>query len=443
MGKIGLITWREYTTRVRKRSFIVLTILGPVLIALFYGILIYLVASDDIGQDEQVILVIDENDILNGDLEEGEFIKFEFGGKEMADLPDSALMSQYDGWLTIPGDLNIHDPRGVVYRSDKSMSMQTKEKMNRRLEKSLTKKKMLQQGISKPMMDSLKTNVSITSLVFDEDGQARSTSTELSTAIGMGLSIIIYMFIFMYGVQVMRGVIEEKSNRIVEVIISSVKPFQLMMGKVFGLALVGLTQILIWMILSGLFMFIITLFYMGDLSSLSEMMNQTPEMSSVELAQLSNSDVIVQSLLGLNFKFIISAFVVYFIGGYLMYSALFAAIGAAVDAETDTQQFMLPVTLPLVFSIVLSTSVVIRDPNGPMSFWLSVIPLSSPVVMMVRAPFINLHEQWWEVLLSASVLILSFCVTIWFAGRIYRTGILMYGKKATYKELFKWLFYKA
>jgi ABC-2 type transport system permease protein len=443
MGKIGLITWREYTTRVRKRSFIVLTILGPVLIALFYGILIYLVASDDIGQDEQVILVIDENDILNGDLEEGEFMKFEFGGKEMADLPDSALMSQYDGWLTIPGDLNIHDPRGVVYRSDKSMSMQTKEKMNRRLEKSLTKKKMLQQGISKPMMDSLKTNVSITSLVFDEDGQARSTSTELSTAIGMGLSIIIYMFIFMYGVQVMRGVIEEKSNRIVEVIISSVRPFQLMMGKVFGLALVGLTQILIWMILSGLFMFIITLFYMGDLSSVSEMMNQTPEMSSVELAQLSNSDVIVQSLLGLNFKFIISAFVVYFIGGYLMYSALFAAIGAAVDAETDTQQFMLPVTLPLVFSIVLSTSVVIRDPNGPMSFWLSVIPLSSPVVMMVRAPFINLHEQWWEVLLSASVLILSFCVTIWFAGRIYRTGILMYGKKATYKELFKWLFYKA
>jgi len=443
MGKIRLITWREYTTRVRKRSFIVMTILGPVLIALFYGVLIYLAANEDIGQDEQTILVIDEFDYLDESLEADEFMKFEYGGAEMSDLPDSMLISTYNGWITIPSNLNIHEPKGIVYRSDKALSMQTKEKINSKIEKVLTDKKMITLGVSKTMIDSLKSHVSISSLVFDEDGEARSTSTELSTALGMGLSIIIYMFIFMYGVQVMRGVIEEKTNRIVEVIISSVKPFELMMGKVFGLALVGLTQILIWMILSAIFIFVITLFYMGDVGSITEMMQQTPAMSPAELSELSNTDVVVQSLLGLNFRFIITAFVVYFIGGYLMYSALFAAVGAAVDAETDTQQFMLPITLPLIFSIVLSTSVVMRDPNGPMSFWLSIIPLSSPIVMMVRAPFINLHEQWWEVVLSMGVLVLTFCFTIWVAGRIYRTGILMYGKKATYKELFKWLFYKA
>ena len=442
MGKIRLITWREYTTRVRKRSFIIMTIIGPVLIALFYGVLIYLAANEDIGQDQQSILILDEANILDKEIESDEYMVFVFGGREMSDISDSMLMSTYDGWLTIPNDLNIHDPKGIVYRSNEAMSMQGKEKINRRIEKVLTNKKMLMHGVSKEMMDSLKTHVNVSSLVFDEAGEARSTSTELSTAIGMGLSIIIYMFIFMYGVQVMRGVIEEKTNRIVEVIVSSVRPFELMMGKVFGLALVGLTQILIWMLLSGIFIFVITLFYMGDIGSVSEMLKQAPAMSPAELSELSNSDVVLQSLLGLNFRFIITAFIFYFIGGYLMYSALFAAVGAAVDAETDTQQFMLPITLPLIFSIVLSTSVVMRDPNGPMSFWLSIIPLSSPIVMMVRAPFINLHEQWWEVLLSTGILVITFCFTIWIAGKIYRTGILMYGKKATYKELFKWLFYK-
>lgn len=292
------------------------------------------------------------------------------------------------------------------------------------------------------MLDSIQSHVNITSLVVDENGEGRNTSTELSTVIGIALSMIIYIFIFMYGVQVMRGVIEEKANRIVEVIVSSVRPFDLMMGKVFGLAMVGLTQILIWAILTALLILGITLFYMGDLTSLIEMAKSAQTATPTPLSGLSDQEVVIQSLFGLNFKFIIACFIIYFIGGYLMYSALFAAVGAAVDAETDTQQFMLPITLPLVFSIVLSTSVVMKDPNGTMSFWLSIIPFSSPVVMMVRAPFINLTEQWWEVLLSAGVLIASFCFTIWLAGRIYRTGILMYGKKATYKELFKWLFYK-
>ncbi|MCB0735528.1 MAG: ABC transporter permease [Bacteroidetes bacterium] len=441
MSKIRLITWREYITRVRKRSFIIMTILGPLLIALFYGILIFFIVNEDISRDLEQIYVSDPADHLHGNIEGDDYLLFEYGKEDP--LPDDTIIARgYSGQLIIPANMEISDPKGIVYRSREALSMQTKEKLNRSIAKEIKDQKMIHLGISESKLDSLNTRVEVTAQVIGEDGEARNASTEISTGIGMALSLVIYMFIFMYGVQVMRGVIEEKTNRIVEVIVSSVKPFELMMGKVFGLAMVGLTQILIWVILTSLLMLVISSFFLGDMGSISEMMKTYSEMTPAQMEGLSNQEVMLSGLFNLNFKFIVGAFILYFIGGYLMYSALFAAVGAAVDAETDTQQFMLPITMPLIFSIVLSTSVVMRDPNGTLSFWLSIIPVSSPVVMMVRAPFINLHEQWWEVLLSAGILIASFCFTIWLAGRIYRTGILMYGKKATYKELFKWLFYK-
>ncbi len=447
MGKIGLITWREYITRVRKKSFLIMTILGPVLIAGFYAIIIFLAVSDSIGKDQEKVLIYDEANVVNQGLKEDDRMAFGYStGWEDRNL-DSMRDQGYSGRLVIPADFDIYSPKGIVYESENSLSIESKERINHRISQAISDGKMASLGVSKESMDSLKTRVGLTALTLDESGEAKNSSTVLNTGIGMAMSFVIYFFIFLYGVQVMKGVIEEKTNRIVEVIVSSVKPFQLMMGKVFGIAMVGLTQIIIWVVLSIVLVLLITVGIMGgELGQLMELSQSAQAPSPELLAQMGVSDQagdLIASVMALNFPFILCTFVVYFLGGYLLYSAMFAAVGAAVDSETDTQQFMLPITLPLVFSIALSTSVVLRDPNGALSFWLSIIPLTSPIVMMVRAPFLNLATQWWEVLLSISLLIGAFCFTIWLAGRIYRTGILMYGKKATYKELFKWLFYKA
>ncbi len=445
MGKIGLITWREYITRVRKKSFLIMTILAPLLIALFYGIIIFLAVNDSIGQETDKILVYDESHLVEGKLFSDDRLEFSYTTDWEHRSNDSLSESVYSGRIYIPDTFGLYNTRGVVYESENSLSVETKERINNRIEKAVEDQKMVQLGVSESAMDSLKTHVSLKALTLSEEGEAKSSSTELNTVIGMGASFVIYFFIFLYGVQVMKGVIEEKTNRIVEVIVSSVKPFELMMGKVFGLAMVGLTQILIWIIFSGILMSVISFAVFGSQVGDIADAAQVGSLSAEQMAQFGMNDMIgniISGFMSLNIPFIMTSFIVYFLGGYLMYSALFAAVGAAVDAETDTQQFMLPITLPLVFSIALSTSVVLRDPNGTLSFWLSIIPLTSPIVMMVRAPFLNLETQWWEVLLSVGLLIGSFCFTIWMAGKIYRTGILMYGKKATYKELFKWLFYK-
>ncbi|MCB9244858.1 MAG: ABC transporter permease [Flavobacteriales bacterium] len=443
MNKIGLITWREYSTRVKKKSFIVMTLLGPVLIAAFYGILIYLVVNEDIASEEKQILVVDESGIFEDRLSSGELLKLDYRRSRDKALTDSALLATYDGWLSIPSGFKVSDPSGIVYRSRKNISIQLKEDLSNRMEKVLSDYKMEQYGVSRELIDSVKSSVSIRAVTVDKSGKEKNTSTELYAAIGMVLAIAIYFFVFLYGVQVMRGVIEEKTNRIVEIIVSSVRPFQLMMGKVFGLAMVGFTQILIWVVLSGLLITGISLFMGGDMESIQDISKQAQEMQSMqqlpEGTDLTAFEEIKLALSELNIPFILATFIFYFLGGYLMYSSLFAAVGAAVDAETDTQQFMLPITLPLVFAFVLSTSVVLRDPNGTLSFWMSIFPLTSPVVMMVRLPFLTLSEQWWELLLSMAALVLTFCFTIWLAGKIYRVGILMYGKKVSYKELYKWL----
>tara|TARA_B110000908_G_scaffold131742_1_gene155090 strand:- start:190 stop:894 length:705 start_codon:yes stop_codon:yes gene_type:complete len=233
----------------------------------------------------------------------------------------------------------------------------------------------------------------------------------------------------MYGTMVMRGVIEEKTSRIVEVIISSVKPFQLMMGKILGVALVGLTQFILWILLTFAIATIAELMFM-DASSMATELNSAQE--SVLLSEISNLTG------GINLMHIFISFIFYFLAGYLMYSSLFAAVGSAVDAEADTQQFVLPITIPLILSFILIQPIM-ENPDGSLAFWMSMIPFTSPVIMMVRLPF---GVDNWELALSAGILISSFILSTWFAGKIYRTGILMYGKKASYKELWKWLTYK-
>ena len=284
---------------------------------------------------------------------------------------------------------------------------------------------MAELGVSKGAMDSLKSKVSINELKIDENGDAKSNSIVINTAVGMGLSIMIYFFIFLYGVQVMRGVIEEKTNRIVELMISSLKPFELMMGKVIGIAAVGLTQLGIWIVLSSVLTLIISAVFginMADGMDASPVMQsgQMPEMNG----KLAN---VIAAFVDLPLLKIFSLFIFYFLGGYLLYGALFAAIGSAVDSETDTQQFMMPVTLPLVFSFIVSFSVVINDPNGGLATWLSMIPISSPIVMMSRIPF---DPPTWQIIVSMLSLVITIFLVILLAGRIYRTGISDVWKKA-------------
>src|ERR1035437_6988260 len=264
-------------------------------------------------------------------------------------------------------------------------------------------------------------------------------------AIGFGAGILIYLFIFLYGVQVMRGVIEEKTSRIVEVIISSVKPFQLMMGKIVGIAMVGLTQFVLWVTLTTILYGIGQATFLKDFSDIKNsalQQNVIPSMpNQVKIQQqninYSEAGEMIRGLQNINFVQILFAFLFYFLGGYLLYSALFAAVGSAVDSESDTQQFMMPITIPLVISFV-AAQFIMQNPEGPLAFWLSIIPFTSPVVMMVRLPF---GVPLWEFALSMALLVITFIFMTWLAGKIYRTGILMYGKKVSYKELWKWLRY--
>lgn len=433
MNKILLITKREYMTRVMKKSFLIMTILGPVLIAVFYALMFYFILNEDLGQETRKIAVVDQSGLVRDKLENGQFVHYKFLEIEQVNL------DSFDAILTIPEDL---DPtKGQVeLRSKENISLQTKGYVREGLENALEKQRMQDFGISKTLLDSVETNIAVNAVKISEDGSAENSSTELYAGLGMILAGAIYLFIFLYGVQVMRGVIEEKSNRIVEVIVSSVKPFELMMGKVLGIAAVGLTQIIIWLALTGVLVFAISTSFATDLMPDAEQMKQISDASSqIPSNQLEQ---LMSGFMQLNIPVIILSFLFYFAGGYLLYSALFAAVGAAVDNETETQQFMLPITLPLVFAFVLSTSVVIRDPNGPMAFWLSIIPFTSPVVMMVRLPFLSFPDQVWQLLLSMAALIALFVLIIWIAGKVYRVGILMYGKKASYRELMKWIFYK-
>lgn len=436
MNKIFLVIKREYLSRVRKKSFIVMTIAAPLLLVAFYGIIFYFAVNRDIGDSEKRIYVSDKSGMFIGKLSSKKNVEFVFGST--ADVPnqkDFLEKENYYAMLTIPGsgDQNMLD--GIRLVATDQPSINTVDYIENQIEKVIKENKLTEIGISEKVINEInKTKVSITTAKATDTG-AETSSATASTVIGFTCALLIYLFIFLYGVQVMRGVIEEKTNRIVEVIISSLKPFELMMGKIIGIALVGLTQFVIWVLL-------ITILGGGTSGIMASQMHLPAEASDA-LAQSGQSGGsmggFMEVLMGFNYVYILGMFLFYFISGYLFYGALFAAIGSAVDNETDTQQFMLPVTMPLIFAFVLAQSAVVANPNGPLAFWLSVIPFTSPVVMMVRIPF---GIPVWEVVVSMLSMVAGFIFTVWLAGRIYRIGILMYGKKPSYKEIGKWLFYK-
>ena len=306
--------------------------------------------------------------------------------------------------------------------------------------------KMAKYGIAKSDYDKVRTNLTIATYKFTDEGEEEEVRTE-KTLVGFGFGLLIFFFIMMYGIQVMRGVVEEKTNRIIEVIISSVKPFQLMMGKILGIAMVGLTQFILWVILMFTFVSVTQTVLMSQKDE--AMLNQMEQVQTVQQMQsgeiagaddfnpfdLTDPDNLINRI---NWPFMIGLFIFYFIGGYLLYAALFAAIGAAVDNETDTQQFLFPVMIPLYIAYMLS-SLMIENPESPASFWGSIIPFTSPIVMLVRASMGIDSAEYWQLALSVILLIAGFIGTTWIAAKIYRVGILMYGKKVSYKELWKWI----
>lgn len=444
MNKIKLIIAREYLTRVRKKSFIIMTLLGPLLIAGFISLAVWLSLSEEAHHN---VLVIDETEghILNRQFESKDDVAFFYSDTNISD--EAFQASDYSLMLYINEKITINNKVILYYK--KVPSFNTKSYIEHQVEKALERYKLSQNNISEETYAHIKTQINLVSHdVEDSANPEQNDYKHELAAVGFFFAILIYMFIFMYGVQVMKGVIEEKTNRIVEVLISSVKPFQLMMGKITGIALVGFTQFILWTILTGTITIVVqTLMFQDQLSPEVVMQQQmsTQLMQNEAQAVLSQSmesqNEVLDLISRINFPLMLGMFMFYFAGGYLLYSSLFAAIGAAVDNDTDTQQFMLPVSFPLIFGFFIA-QLTIQNPEGTAAIWFSIIPFTSPVVMMVRVAMGFDSGNIWQLYLSMALLIGMFIFTTWLAGKIYRTGILMYGKKVSYKELYKWLFYK-
>ncbi|HLP05038.1 MAG TPA: ABC transporter permease [Paludibacter sp.] len=440
MSKILLIIRREYTTRVMKKSFIVLTFLTPLIFAGMITIPLWLSGIKDTKQKH--IVVVDRTNSYRQVLKSNESYVFDFVDKPVEDIKKESAgkdENQFTALLLISGNLATNPKAATIY-SEKQVNLELKSYVEGQLNSYVEQQKLSSYNIPnlKEMVEESRTNLDIPTIKWGEGGQEKEGSAELALAIGMITAVVIYMFIVIYGAQVMSGVVQEKTSRIVEVIISSVKPFELMMGKIIGIAMVGLTQFLMWVLLTGVISAIAGQFIGGgvDMQALQQsgQMGMHPAMGTQNPGELQQ---VFSMLSGIDFLQIIVLFVAYFLGGYLLYASLFAAVGSAVDSETDTQQFSLPLTLPIVFAIYAAIYSA-QNPDGPLAFWCSLIPFTSPVVMMVRLPF---DVPAWQIMLSLAILALSFIGTTWMAGKIYRTGILMYGKKVSWKEMWKWLRY--
>ena len=424
-----------------------MTLLVPLMMAALTILPTYLAMMDD--KEERSIAVYDPTGLILNRLESNQFTKYHYiPEQEFQELSKNFKSGKYYAILHIPS--NILTTSRAIMISDKQVTFDVKNQITNRIENIIEgeKKKQVIDEIGVPDLEkklaATKTNIVVETIKLGEEGKAVKSSTEIAMAIGYISGFIIYMFVFMYGVMVMRGVMEEKQNRIVEVIISSVKPFQLLFGKVVGIGLVGLTQIAIWIVLtvgiaSGVSTFSGSKAPQAAVQSQNIMSGQEVTQMAASSPETQNKVVEIIGMIGnLNITLIVLALMFYFICGFILYASLLGAIGSAVDSDEDAQQMMFPVTMPLIFSIIILFAVA-KNPEGPLAFWASMIPLTSPVTMMVRIPF---GIPVWQIVLSMTILLATIFGTIWMAGKIYRTGILMYGKKVTLKEIIKWLFYK-
>ena len=438
MRNIFLVIRREYLVRVKKKSFLIMTILGPLLFAAFYAAVIWIA----IGSVElKTVQVVDESNMFTNQFKNSESLKFDYLSSPIDSAKKEFQKSGANALVYIPKNV-IKEPKSVRIYAAKNVSMELKSGIEDVIEKQIEEIKLSEAGITHKILEDSRVNVKSETISLSAEGE-KTSSSGAATVIGGICAFLIYMSVFIYGTQVMRGITEEKTNRIVEVIISSVKPYQLMMGKIIGVALVGLTQFVLWILLTTSLSSVATNVMSDKMATeakaATEMQQKNMPANGMPGGNVQNPVAeVMGAISSLNIPLILSCFLFYYLGGYLLYSALFGAVGAAVDNDADTQQFMLPITLPIIFSFVFA-QFVLRDPDGSLAFWTSMIPFTSPIIMMVRIPF---GVPAWEIALSMVLLVLGFAGTIWLASRIYRVGILMYGKKVTYKELAKWIFYK-
>lgn len=443
-NKTWLIIKREYFTRVKKRSFILMSVLGPVLMA---GVMVLAFWFSLEESEQQRILVVDDNFPFFQQLESTENISYEVQDISMEKAELLLDATDYTALLYLPKNILQSKTGQLIFKKQPSFRIQ--RAIEEQVQQYIEISKLKEFEISESDYKRLKAPVNIATFKHIGAGKQAEQTNMLPAIVGLVFGILIYFFIFMYSVQVMRGVIEEKTNRIIEVMISSVKPFQLMLGKVVGVGAVGLTQFALWIVLT------LVLFVAGQWIVIGDRYDaasqpQTPMTEIVEkqlqnestlnLAKLSDNDNLFNQIRRINFPLMIGVFLFYFLGGYLLYSALMAAVGSAVDNDTDTQQFILPITLPLLLAYILSFSV-FENPSSTMAVWMSIVPFTSPVIMMVRIAFGIDQGEIWQLYLSMFLLIITFIGAVWFSGRIYRVGILMYGKKPSIREIIKWIRY--
>lgn len=437
MNKILIIIQREYLTRVRNKTFLLSTFLLPVVFIVFIaGSTFFAVTSREVKK----VAVLNDPGFFQKELKsDSSNVIFDFNAS--VDSTNYAAKG-YNGILYLPEE----NASNYVLNSDKQFGLETQGYIERQLKKAIETHMLMKQGIDRSILDSIdeasKGSVELNNVVRNKDGDTKQSNAGIAYGVGFGSGILIYITMFVFGTMVMRGVAEEKMNRIAEVIVSSCKPFELMLGKIIGIAGVGLTQFLLWIILIVALSSALPMFLSQDtLQQVQEAQQATQGMpggsnNTMALKILEAKATVAN---GVNWALIISCFLFYFLGGYLFYASLFAAIGSVINEDPqEAQSLMLPITMPIIFGFIILTSS-LQNPDSPVAFWASIIPFTSPIVMMGRIPFgVPETVPYWQLALSMGLLIAGFLFTTWFAGRVYRVGILMYGKKASWKEMIKW-----
>ncbi|MFM8837094.1 MAG: ABC transporter permease [Bacteroidota bacterium] len=427
MNKIPLVAGREFFTRIQSRTFLVMSLLGPLLFGLFILVPVFMAQWDN---ESTTVWVHDPSGNFDSAFANAEGMKFQ-------KLPQGTLS---DGPLNAKDSANIREllqepetgvlslqvldstwKTNIAYFSEQSAGLQITERIEDAVNERIYQLRMNQYGLDPQTIESLKSESDLKAYVWTEEG-SQDSHTEMATMLGFGAALLMYMFIFLYGSMVMRGVIEEKAGRVMELLISTTSPFELMMGKILGIASVGLFQFVLWILLgTGISTLI------GTLGLTASQVPETP----------GNPDW-MQMLGAMPWESIVPLFLFYFLGGYFLYAALFAAVGSAVDSEGDSQQLVMPISMPIILAFIAS-QFVMQNPHGSLAFWMSMFPLTSPIVMVVRLPF---GVPFWEIALSMSLLVTAFVGSVWIAGRIFRVGVLMYGQKVSLGLLRKWLFYR-
>lgn len=432
MHKVLLVIQREYLARVKKKSFLIATLLTPLIFPAILAVFVWIAVEEKENQSLRVIEVVDETGLFF--MESSEQYAFSSSSKTLEEAKALVLEGERYGALYLP-KMELSSPQGIQFYGIENPSTALISYLEAALKRKVEDLRLYAKGIDPAVLKEIRTQVKIQSLTLGDAGEEVISDATVNYALGFIAGILIYLFIFIYGNQIMQGVIEEKSTRIVEILVSSLRPFQLMMGKIVGIGAVGLTQFLIWVFLVGMLSTIVV-----GVLGMQMPQQQAMEMANPELMAAASESGDLGGLLyvieSIDFVSLIVAFIFYFLGGYLLYGALFAAVGAAVDAPSDAQQFMFPITIPLLVGYMGLFVFVLQDPSSSVSFWLSIVPLTSPIAMMGR---ISYGVPFWELALSMSLLVIGFLGTTWMASKVYRIGILMHGTKPTYRTLLKWI----